>query len=211
MADLKFAIWERWAETFDQMDDETVAALFRAMYRYAFYGEEPSFEYGSVAAMVWPMMAPHIEKSTSMTRRNQSNGSKHVGKPTEEPTLEVGLEESEPTEEPTGKSEKPKRKPNAEPTAKTGLSQRKPKEKSGITQRSYRKEKNRREGNNSSFPEERRIIPTPSEEERDWPQLDPDVLLCTDCDNPMEPTATYTPGGEKRIFRCPTCGKEEAV
>lgn len=134
MADCKFAIWESWADTFDQMSDEQLASLVRGMCAYAFDGVDPSFERGTVEALVWPTMKAAVRKSVDITRRNQENGSKHTGRPNDSGGKPSG---------------KPKAKPSTKPTGKSGLTQRKP-------------EKNRREveGNSGELLNNSPTIPT---------------------------------------------------
>ena len=115
MADLKFSIWESWADTFDQLGDESLVTLFRAMYRYAFKGVEPGFEPGTPEALVWPMVSVSVGKSVAITRRNHENGAKHVGK-----------SGCEPNGKPNGK---PKSEPNDKPSSKSGITQKKPEKK----------------------------------------------------------------------------------
>lgn len=78
----RFTMFDNWGEIFDEMSDEDAVKLFRGMYRYAFYNEEPEFEKGSALSLTWKAIKPNIDSSGKAAR----NGSVKTSKNTPEKT-----------------------------------------------------------------------------------------------------------------------------
>ena len=72
----RFTMFDNWGAMFDEMDDESAIKLFRAMYRYAFEGEEPEFDKGSTLSLVWQSVRPNIDASGKAAKGGLSNRSK---------------------------------------------------------------------------------------------------------------------------------------
>lgn len=78
MAGRKFSFFESYAAMLDQLDDAQCAEFVRAMYRWAFQGEEPEFSDPSLR-FAWPSIAEQITAGLEISERRAEAG-KRSGK-----------------------------------------------------------------------------------------------------------------------------------
>lgn len=73
MAGRKFSFFESYADMLDQLDDAQCAKFVRAMYRWAFEGEEPEFEEPALR-FAWPSIAEQITAGLEISERRAEAG-----------------------------------------------------------------------------------------------------------------------------------------
>lgn len=78
MSGRKFSFFESYAAMLDQLDDAQCAEFVRAMYRWAFQGEEPEFSDPSLR-FAWPSIAEQITAGLEISERRAEAG-KRSGK-----------------------------------------------------------------------------------------------------------------------------------
>lgn len=78
MAGRKFSFFESYAAMLDQLGDAQCAEFVRAMYRWAFQGEEPEFSDPSLR-FAWPSIAEQITAGLEISERRAEAG-KRSGK-----------------------------------------------------------------------------------------------------------------------------------
>lgn len=79
MAGRKFSFFESYADMLDQLDDAQCAEFVRAMYRWAFEGEEPEFAEPALR-FAWPSIAEQITAGVEISERSREAG-KRGGRP----------------------------------------------------------------------------------------------------------------------------------
>lgn len=79
MAGRKFSFFESYAAMLDQLDDAQCSEFVRAMYRWAFQGEEPEFSDTSLR-FAWPSIAEQITAGVEISQRSSEAG-KRGGRP----------------------------------------------------------------------------------------------------------------------------------
>ena len=79
MAGRKFSSFESYGQMLDQLDDQQCADFVRAMYRWAFDGEEPEFE-DPMLQFAWPSIAEQITAGVEISQRSSEAG-KRGGRP----------------------------------------------------------------------------------------------------------------------------------
>lgn len=75
MAGRKFSFFESYAAMLDQLDDAQCAEFVRAMYRWAFQGEEPEFSDPSLR-FAWPSISEQITAGIEISERMAEAGRK---------------------------------------------------------------------------------------------------------------------------------------
>lgn len=83
MAGRKFSFFESYAAMLDQLSDAQCAEFVRAMYRWAFQGEEPSFS-DQMLQFAWPSIAEQITAGIEISERMAEYG-KRGGRPKKGP------------------------------------------------------------------------------------------------------------------------------
>lgn len=73
MAGRKFSFFESYAHMLDQLDDAQCAEFVRAMYRWAFQGEEPELSDTSLQ-FAWPSIAEQITAGIEISERRAEAG-----------------------------------------------------------------------------------------------------------------------------------------
>jgi len=84
----RFTVFDNWGEIFDELDDQTAIELFRGMYRYAFYNEEPEFPKGSVLSLTWKAIKPNIDSSGKAAKNGSAKTPRNTSRETAKETPE---------------------------------------------------------------------------------------------------------------------------
>ena len=88
----KLTFFRSFYEAFEDFPDEQRLALYDAVMRYAFEGVEPSLS--GIAATVWKLVKPNVEKSLKRSETNSQNAAKTTAETTAETTAGANVEAS---------------------------------------------------------------------------------------------------------------------